>query len=233
VLLLAVIPALRWPIWMRALGLLMYVVGLAPAILLQAQLNKPITGDLLPVAWHPELVTQTTAQVNPNDDDDGPKTSAIWQLLTRLGDTTFGNHGAFSHFPILIFGMLGIAAVMHRHWPLTTKILATATGITGAAIVAMCSVRENFGTGSMFATRWFIVFLPLLLFWGGALIRRPHHPIMWSLAAVLLIFSIAVSLIGGFDPLPREGYDRYTAAAALSKLMQPEPTFRPTYLAGR
>ena len=73
----------------------------------------------------------------------------------------------------------------------------------------------------MFANRWFVVFLPLTLFWCGAWVRRRHHWAVWTGAAGLLIFSIAVSLIGATDPLPRGGYDSYTAAAAWHRLRDP------------
>ena len=64
--------------------------------------------------------------------------------------------------------------------------------------------------------------------------RRPHRPIKWTLAACLLLFSIAVTLIGATDPYPREGYDRYTAAEAVAKLINPPPpTPHTAILAGR
>jgi hypothetical protein len=75
----------------------------------------------------------------------------------------------------------------------------------------------------MFATRWFIVFMPLVLFWAGAWLRRQHHPVVWSSAAVLLAFSITVSLIGATDPFPRDGFDNYTVVEAAEQLLQPTP----------
>jgi uncharacterized membrane protein YoaK (UPF0700 family) len=73
----------------------------------------------------------------------------------------------------------------------------------------------------MFATRWFVLFLPLLLFWCGAWLRRPHRRTSWAMAGVLLAFSSAVSLIGATGALPRDGFDRYTALGAAENLFGP------------
>jgi hypothetical protein len=75
------------------------------------------------------------------------------------------------------------------------------------------------------------VFLPLTLFWAGAWVRRHHHPAVWAMAATLLVFSTVVSILGATDPMPKEGYDRYTPAAALGKLTNAD-TPPPTVLAG-
>jgi hypothetical protein len=122
---------------------------------------------------------------------------------------------------VVILGGVGVAAVMHRHWPGTTKALATATVAGGIAIIIVtCSVLLG-GAGTMFGPQAFIVFLPLLLFWAGAWMRREHRPFKWVLAGMLLSFSAAVTIIGATDPCPPGGYDRYTAAQAIANLMHP------------
>jgi hypothetical protein len=128
-----------------------------------------------------------------------------------------------SHFPVLVVGVLGVFAVMHRHWPGTTKMLGGATLAGAAAILLAFVLATPAGTGSMFAARWFVVFLPLLLFWGGAWMRKHHHPLAWGLAGFALLFSAAVTLIGATNPFPREGYNRYTVAQALRQLLDPDP----------
>jgi hypothetical protein len=144
-----------------------------------------------------------------------------------------GTHGLLSHFPVLILGVLGVGAIMHRHWPTATKVMAAATVAGAALIVITFATATRAHTGSMFAARWFVVFLPLLLFWSGVWVRRRHHPATWSVAALLLLFSMTVSLIGATNPFPREGYDRYTAAEALRELLRPTPPDRDdTMLAG-
>jgi hypothetical protein len=93
----------------------------------------------------------------------------------------------------------------------------------------------------MFATRFFVVFLPLTLFWAGAWLRRSHRPRTWVLAAAMLVFSTAVSLIGATaGPLPPGGFGSdingrtaYTASAALKNLLHPTPEeLPPTVAAG-
>jgi hypothetical protein len=138
-----------------------------------------------------------------------------------------GAHGIFSHFPVMILGILGVLAVMHRHWPHTVKMLAGAS-IVGAVLVISSyatSLSEwRGGGGAMFASRWFVVFLPFLLFWAGAWLRRSHTPLVWTATAAVFAFSTVVSLVGMTQPYPPDGYDRYTPAQALQRLVQPDTT---------
>ena len=234
VLLLAlVIPAMRWKWQMRVAGLFMYLIGLAPPLLLHAVLTVPITGDLRPMAWHPEFYSRVDLKTAADgDDDDNSRSVLLWDGLAKLSDATVGEHGILSHFPILIVGITGIFAVMHRHWPVSTKMMAAASGIAALAILAGCCFITRTGAGSMFAARWFIVFLPFLVFWAGAWLRRTHHPVTWGVAVALVLFSVGVTLIGATDPFPRAGYESYSAAKALGHLMQPEALPRTAILAG-
>ena len=158
----------------------------------------------------------------------------MWQSLGagigRLAKSLLGGHGVLSHFPVLLLGVLGLTMVMHRHWPGPAKVLAAAT-IGGAVflLVAYAVHRTDARDwrDAMFAARWFVVFSPLLLFWSGAWLRRPHRRVSWALAGVLLAFSVTVSILGATGPMPQGGFvdagrDRYTAAAALSRLWRPE-----------
>jgi hypothetical protein len=89
-------------------------------------------------------------------------------------------------------------------------------------------------TQAMFGTRWFVVFLPLTVFWSGVWLRRRHRPVSWALAGVLLGFSVVVSLLGATGPIPREPFKVYTAAGAVRNLVHPpEPDGAdPSALAG-
>ena len=147
--------------------------------------------------------------------------------MLRVGTALVGNHGLLSHFPILLMGVVGGSMIMHRHWPSSAKVLASATVAGGLFVIISYSVhlkdwrqwRE-----AMFADQWFIVFCPLLLFWAGAWLRRSHTALAWSVASVVLAFSIGVSLIGATCPAPREGFDHYTAADALHSMIHPSPS---------
>jgi hypothetical protein len=117
--------------------------------------------------------------------------------------------------------------VMHRHWPWTTKVLASVTVAGALLLLILFTLRRADWHGAMFASRWFVVFLPLVVFWTGAWIRRRHGKVSWTVAAALLAFSLAASLVGATGPLPRDGFiakdgsQRYTVAGALRNLMHP------------
>ncbi|HEX8521327.1 MAG TPA: hypothetical protein VF669_03660 [Tepidisphaeraceae bacterium] len=235
ILLAAVIPAMRWRPAMRVAGVFMYVIGLAPPLLLHAVLTVPVTGDLRPINWHPELHARVDlkTEIAPQlDDEENSRVAYVVEQVRRLSDGLIGEHGVLSHFPVLLLGVLGIFAVMHRHWPATVKIMAGATGIAAGVTIWTFCIGTHFGPGSMFAAPHFVVFVPLLLFWAGAWLRRNHHPITWSVAGVLLVFSMSVSLVGATDPFPRRGYDKYSAIQALNKFVHPDAAPRATVYAG-
>jgi hypothetical protein len=142
----------------------------------------------------------------------------VVDLLAAL----FASHGLLSHFPIAVVGAMGIGAVMHRHWPMTTKILAAISGLCAIAVLILCVARDT-GAGAMFANQAWIALMPIELFWIGAWFRRRHPRGIWIGFCVLLGFSVFVSLIGATDPMPRNGYDQYTPIGALGRLIHGEP----------
>ncbi|MDB5358178.1 MAG: hypothetical protein JWN24_4631 [Phycisphaerales bacterium] len=160
----------------------------------------------------------------PNDDDDEENLTR-WQSAThgawRVLGAFFGGHGIFSHFPIVFFGILGVTMIMHRHWPAATKTLAAATLGGALTVIICCAIYRPDAGSAMFATRWFVVFLPLTLFWAGAWLRRSHRQASWTVAGVLLAFSVAVALVGATGPLPQAGFDRYSFAGAWHNMLHP------------
>ena len=242
-LLAIVVPALRLHPALRVGGVILYLLGAAPPILLHSTLVANLTGDLLPGSFHPEFTVRhvrpfpeeseppaellTPSSDNPEpgdlgDDVELPPPSGLWQNIWRgtgrLITALLGEHGLLVHFPVVVLGFAGMFAVMHRHWPTTTKILAADSAVAAlAALVVFAFSRYGLATAA-FGNQWLVVFLPLLFFWAGAWLRRAHHPAVWTAAAGLLVFSILVSLLGATDPMPRGGYDRYTPVAALHNL---------------
>ena len=225
-LLLATVFALRWPLPIRLGSVGLYVTGAALPLFVFASLNRVITGDYLPAALHSEMRPESANDANSADDQDD-ETPTFWQSVGRVSwrfcTALFGSHGLFTHFPILILGLLGVSMVMHRHWPATTKILAGVTVAGGAIIILAYTLMQTQWRDAMFANRWFLVFLPLTVFWGGAWLRKSHRPGSWVAVAVLLCFSTVIALLGATDPEPRQGYDRYTAAGAYEHLVHPKP----------
>jgi hypothetical protein len=233
ILFIGVILAMQWRWSLRIGGVLMYAIGMLPPALLHVSLSMPITGDwrlgLAQVPVRQSLVMSIAhapppLPTNPADSDDDITTTPLTfgqNLAIFLGHLTgafLGSHGLLTHFPVLLVGFAGVGIVMHRHWPTTTKTLAIMS-TAGMIIVILRYVwLVNDWRWAMFAVRWYVIFLPLTLFWAGAWVRRRHHPAVWATAAALLIFSTVVSILGATDPMPKEGYDHYTPAAALSKL---------------
>ncbi len=78
----------------------------------------------------------------------------------------------------------------------------------------------------MFANRWYVPLMPLVLFWSGAWLRRVHPRPVWVLAGLMLAWSMAVSMLGATNPMPREGYNDYTAGDALVKLFRTQRQHR-------
>lgn len=251
ILFFSIILAMRWRWSLRIGGMLMYAIGIIPPVLLHVALSVPITGDWrLGLAHLPSQplrvstvrgaapATPAAKPAEPGEEEDfSPAPPSAFQragtFLARLGAAFFGSHGLLSHFPVLILGMAGVASVMHRHWPSTTKTLAIITCV-GAIIVIVRYVWLPIDwRWAMFGVRWYVIFLPLVLFWAGAWLRKSHHPVTWSIAGVLLAFSSAVSIIGATNPMPREGYEHYSAAAALRSLARPVTASEESMLAGR
>ena len=241
-----VILVMRWRPSVRFGGILMYGIGVIPPILLHLSLSLPITGDwklgLAPVVpRHTIRLTRPTPLAarpvveQPEEDVGVIESPTAWQsvglFVGRLTGAALGRHGLLVHFPVLVFGAAGLWIVVRRNWPGPTKGLAVATLVGGGVILLRYVVVPADWRNAMFGVRWYVIFLPLLLFWAGAWCRRSHHPATWAIAAVLLAFSCAVSLVGATDPMPRNGYDRYTAVAALRHLMSADVTAAP--LAGR
>ena len=228
-----VILVMRWRPSVRVGGVLMYGLGVIPPVLLHLSLSLPITGD-----WRLGLVTPPPAVVKPNDEDVGaPEVPTPWQQVGvyggRLVGAAVGPHGLLVHFPVLVFGAAGLWIVVRRNWPGATKGLAVATLVGGAVVGLRYVIVPPDWRNAMFGVRWYVVFLPLVLFWAGAWCRRSHHPATWATAGGLLAFSCAVALVGATDPMPRDGYGRntYTALAALRHLVS--PTIAPPPIAER
>ncbi|HSU65953.1 MAG TPA: hypothetical protein VLJ39_03725 [Tepidisphaeraceae bacterium] len=236
VFLVLVIVALRWRRSARAGAIVAYVIGAALPIGVYVGLNRPITGDLRPGYLHPELSAFADAPRDTQEEDDDPPGvwHNAWRACERFLTAFIGGHGLLTHFPVLIFGAVGVSMVMHRHWPNTTKLMAAGTLLAGLAIVVGYTVQRPDWKDAMFANRWFLVFLPLTLFWAGAWLRRPHHVSTWVTAAFLWAFSAFIAILGATDPQPRQGYDRYTAAGAWMNLVQPpHPSVRGDMIAER
>ncbi|HEV7300965.1 MAG TPA: hypothetical protein VGN72_16480 [Tepidisphaeraceae bacterium] len=235
-----VVLALPWSRLTRAGALLLYILGMVPPILLHLALTIPVTGDWRPGNLHPELAAPLAlAPYDAFDSDDWDDDltdngygTLVLRSLIRVGDTLFGGNGLLSHFPILILGALGISMVMHRHWPNSTKMLAVASAAAAIGVIVLAAIDQPGDPG--YASRWFVVVMPMLTFWIGAWLRRPHRPLSWALAGIVLAFSTLITFIGATGPLPRDGFTGYTAADAFDRLITGQsPEIAPSFVAAR
>jgi hypothetical protein len=223
VLLIAIILAMRWPAISRFNGLLWYIAGAIGPIVLHAWLTVPITGDIRPGFLHPELAIATTAHQAVIDNEDQEPLTYAQTVAMHLVDGLLGPHGLLSHFPIVLFGIGGIGAVLHRHWPLPTKMLAMVSLFAAIGIVIVyVSMGANWEQ-PMFSVRWFIVFMPLLVYWCGAWLRKSHPALMWVAAALLLVFSMLTTILGATAPFTEGKSGQYTAYIAARQLIKPPP----------
>lgn len=234
VFLLLVIWGYRWSKGTRLAASAAYVAAAMAPLMVYAALNRSITGDLLPGFLHTEPAfhgdTVASIPLSPalsrwTDEEDEPPT--YWHSAGRdsisFVRAFLGGHGLLTHFPVLVLGMWGVGTVLRRHWPTSTKAMVCATVLASLAIVVGYTLQHADWNDAMFANRWFLVFLPLTLFWAGAWLRRKHHAGTWTVAALLWGFSALIALIGATDPQPRRGYDqyKYTAAGAFMNLVRP------------
>ena len=239
-LLPAVIFALRWTLTQRFAGLAVYFAGAALPLLLHAALSIGVPGHGFRIDGPPgndSLFSFLNSEPNPSEifeltlEEDQPRNTWQWIVVgcSRLASALVGRHGLLSHFPIVLLGIVGVTIVMRRHWPPTTKVLASVTLTGMLLLLVLFTLRRSDWHRAMFASQWFVVFLPMLVFWAGAWLRRRHGKTSWSVAGLLLAFSLGVSIIGATGPLPQNGFtgpdgsERYTLTGALKNLLDPQP----------
>jgi hypothetical protein len=208
----ALVPAVLFPLviastnfsWrFRAGGCVLYAIGTIAPLVLHYSWNSRVTGDILPPFMHPEM--SAVAMRYELDDEIEPQVSTLGRIARNLFTGVVGQHGVFSHFPVLVIAVLGVAAVMHRHWPTPIKVLAgVSLASTIAVVVSICLTRTDWSS-AMFAAKWYIVVLPMLVLWSGAWLRREHRPITWTMSAVVLSLSVVASIVGAVL-IPHDGY---------------------------
>ncbi|MFI5381903.1 MAG: hypothetical protein ACHRHE_21615 [Tepidisphaerales bacterium] len=219
VLLPLVVLSMRWTVSMKMQSLTWYVLGALAPLVVHAALTIPITGDIRPGFLHANYASQV---ILVDDSEDAPSLMALTAL--KLLDGLLGPHGLLTHFPVLLFGIIGLAIVLRRHWPAPTKTLAGVSVLSAILIVGVYGVLNPDWGQPMFAVRWFILFLPLLVFWSGAWLRHKHRPAVWGIAVAVLVFSIFTSLIGAAAPFAPGKRGEYTVYSAAKWLLRGSPS---------
>ena len=228
---------MRWAVSLRIGAVILYMLG-AAIVLASHLLLLHASGQVSLFARHDApmatpamrilepLTVQPTIN-NPDwsgDDTDTDQTviqrawGSVANWIGRLLEGLIGGHGLLSHFPALALGLLGAMLILHRNWTSYTKTLALITlGAALAALLVFIVVDPN--TPGSYGTPWFVCLSPLLLWWGGAWLKRPHRNQSWVMAGVVLAFSVTVGVIGMTNPTPRGGYRGYTFADATFRIL--------------
>lgn len=102
---------------------------------------------------------------------------------------TFGRHGAFTLFPILLIGLGGLAcAVFRRETPWRAYILGGGAGLAGLTLYYV-TATNNYG-GESYGFRWYIGAMPVLLLMGAPVLDTLRTRWKWAVVALLLAVSM-------------------------------------------
>ncbi len=109
--------------------------------------------------------------------------------LTYLFHITFGRHGAFVLFPVLLAGIAGtIRALARRDTACRGYILGGALAVL--LLTAYYTLHTNNYGGEAYGFRWYIGSMPMLLLMGAPVIGRIHTRWKWAFLLVLLVISV-------------------------------------------
>lgn len=247
ILVITAILAMRWGAAIKVGAISLYLLG-AAAVMVPNGLLLEATGQS---AWRmlsiqqptvmpesPILVRLPHAQASfleTYDEDADVQPSWVRVVWNRLADflgraleSLVGEHGALSHYPVLIVGILGAIWVLHRNWTTATKCMAIAT-LLAAGLLLVAQAFEPPDRPQSYGAPWLTSTTPLLMLWAGAWLKHRHRPQSWVMAAIVLVFSVVVGLVGMSDPTPRGGYRGYSFVQAASRLIgSDEPRERST-----
>lgn len=208
--------AMQIPARQKLIGFILMTVGAAPIAWIHTAWSLDSFGSLVA----PGSVA-TLQEVVDADPDESPLLR-VGSLGASLLNITLGNHGVFTHFPIVIVGLAGLFIVLRKHWPMHAKMLAAITFVGATTIVMIVAARRDSVGGWMFGVKWFVAFLPLICFWMGAVMRREYSKrVKWSIGTACGL-SLLVSIAGALQPLPIQPYRSHSALGAMERWLGSE-----------
>ncbi len=158
-------------------------LGVAGPLLVHFAIMTAVTGSPLPVQLNKDCyLFESSMWRNPMglDSLNEPK-------LVYLFHFTFGRHGVFLLFPILITGLLGgVLALLRRDVPGRGYVLG---GAMGFLLISLYYLLNTHGYGGeAYGFRWYIGAMPVLLLMGASFHERVHSRWLWG-----VLFALAVA----------------------------------------
>lgn len=216
-----VLLAMQIPTRQKLIGFVLMTAGAAPIAWIHTAWSLDSFGSIVAPGS-----LATLEDVVAADPQDSP-IARVGSLGASLFDVTLGNHGVLLHFPIVVVGLIGLFIVLRKHWPMHAKMLACVSFVGTVTIVMIVAARHGSVGGWMFGVQWFVVFLPLMCFWMGAVMRRDMaRRTRWALASVCGL-SVLVSVAGARQPMPVQPYQSNTALGAMKRWFGSEATRAP------
>lgn len=176
-----------------------YILAGVPIIIFHLFLNLQITGDFLPVQFHPEF---------------GDYKNLIWNLLGSSGiphqqnsliyafNIFFGARGLLFYSPILIFAFYSIYKILkdkkNKFWKETILILS---GFIIISLFYIIKIKDY--AGCSYGFRWFIAITPIIYFFIIFLFTKKQSSKFKNIFTIVLIISIFISMVGLLNPWSR------------------------------
>lgn len=199
---------MRHPVRLRLTAVLLLGLGSALPVTTHVIASQALAGDVR-FPWISTTSPRAPFVIStwPDESDDiglrSEKSAwlAVGQFVNRLFGATLAPSGWVGRFPALVMGMAGVVLVLRRHWAASLKLLAGGA-LGGATITLIATASATPQTAAALSAG---VFMPILLFWAGAWLRRPHRTAGWVTALVLVAFSVIMTFVTALWPAGRGG----------------------------
>ncbi len=149
-----------------------------------------LTGSPIPVYLRGDLYQfEGSYWQNPEANDTFDESK--WTYLFNI---TFGHHGLFSATPVLILGAIGMFQTLKTRLQDYWKLMALSLVGMIAVFLFVLFRTTNYG-GYAIGMRWFILFMPILMFAGLPTINELGKTTTGKIVAILLLlFSVPLVL---------------------------------------
>lgn len=161
--------------------LVWFTLGALGPLGLHFALTYLSTGSIIPIYMRTDLYQYPGSYwTNPQGIDamHEPKARYFFHLL-------FGHHGLFLVWPVFLVSLLGAArAAVTRSYPFRLEVLGIAL-FSVYSVVFYGLTKHNYG-GEAYPVRWFIAFMPALLYIAAIEMRETRGRWKWIVFALLV-----------------------------------------------